>query len=365
MSLASRRSDGCRRAVEGLSAHHVPGVSAHESPLRLASNECPEPPLPAVLAAARDALSDLNRYPDPKNERLRAALAQRYAVPTTSIAIGNGSADLLLAAGDALLEPGVDYVCAWPTFGLFRELAARTGATARLVPLNRDHEHDLAAMVYALTERTRLLLVCNPNNPTSTALPLAALAQLLAAVPREVCVIIDEAYIEYATLDPADASVALLATYSNLVILRTFSKVYGLSALRVGYALAGSEAFVQALDRVRQPFFCNAVAQAAALEALKHGEAIAARRAAAIQARETLRLGLCELGLVAAPSQTNFVWCELPEHVPSEQDLVRGLAEHGVLVRPGSGLGRPGALRVSCGTPDQNARFLKVLSQLL
>lgn len=363
MSLARRRAGASQNSGDGsdLCAQHHQSAS----PLRLASNECPEPPIPAVLEAARAVLLELNRYPDPKCERLRSALAERYDVPSDRIAIGNGSADILLATGDALLEPGAEYVCAWPTFGLFRELAARTGATARLVPLNHNNEHDLPAMLAAITDRTRLLLVCNPNNPTSTALPLAALAQLLAAVPPEIHVLIDEAYIEYSSLDPLDASLALLRMRERLVILRTFSKVYGLSALRVGYALAGTEAVVQALDRVRQPFFSNAVAQAAAIEALAHRDVIAARVEAAVHARAALTRGLRGLGIEPATSQANFVWFELPENAPSEQAVVAGLAEQGVLVRTGSGLGRPGAVRVSCGTPAENARFLAVLAQLL
>jgi histidinol-phosphate aminotransferase len=317
------------------------------------------------MEAARAALANLTRYPDPKSEQLRAALAQRYAVPIERIAIGNGSADILLATGDALLTPDTEHVCAWPTFGLFRELASRTGATARLVPLNHNKVHDLEAMLRAVTERTRLLLLCNPNNPTSTALPSAALAQFIAAVPPNVQVIVDEAYIEYSTLDHPDASLALLGTRRNLVFLRTFSKVYGLSALRIGYALAGTDAFVQALDRVRQPYYSNAVAQAAALEALKHRDAIGARIEAAVRGRAVLTQGLRALGISAAASQANFVWFELPSHAASEQDVVRGLAELGVLVRPGSDLDQAGALRVTCGTPLQNARFLHALSQLI
>jgi histidinol-phosphate aminotransferase len=329
----------------------------------LASNESPDPPLPSVVRAAQRALEGANRYPDPSNSGLKQALSKRYGVPPARIAIGNGSCDILLAAGDALLEPGAEFVYAWPSFSVYPHLAAASGASAITVPL-RDDFHDLDAMAVEITAATRLVIVCNPNNPTSTALPYAEIAAFLERVPRHIAVIVDEAYCEFNLLDDPDTTLDLLDKHSNLVLLRTFSKVYGLCGLRVGFALCGSEDFPRAVDQVRQPFFCNAAAQAAAIEALKHQDAVAERVERAIVARVEIESGLNELGIEPAPSQTNFCWFDLPED-SDEQAVVAGLAERGVLVRAGGALGRPGALRVTYGTPVQNARFLDALAQVL
>ena len=232
------------------------------------------PAAAAVVDAITRTLGSLNRYPDPSNARLRRALSDRYGVPASRIAIGNGSCDILLAAGDALLEPGAELVHAWPSFSVYPHLEAASGARAVRVPLDADDRHDLDAMLAEITVATRLVIVCNPNNPTSTALALDAIADFVARVPRHVAVILDEAYCEFSTLDDPDASIDLLRDHANLVLLRTFSKVYGLCGLRVGFALCGDEGFVRAVDQVRQPFFCNAAAQAAAIEALRHQDAV-------------------------------------------------------------------------------------------
>src|SRR3954452_22728765 len=251
---------------------------ASEGPVaKLASNESPYPPIPAVIEAVTNALSGLNRYPDPTNAALRRRLSDLHDVPPQRIAIGNGSCDVLLAAGEALLEPGAEIVYAWPSFSIYPHLAAASGARAIEVALDAEQRHDLDAMAAELNAATRLLIVCNPNNPTSTALPLDAITEFLKGIPRHVCVVLDEAYVEFSLLqDPAD-SVDLLKRFPNLVLLRTFSKIYGLCGLRVGYALCGSEELRTAVDQVRQPFFCNAAAQAAALEALNHQDEVAKR----------------------------------------------------------------------------------------
>jgi histidinol-phosphate aminotransferase len=336
----------------------------------LASNESPYPPLPEVVEAVTAVLGGLNRYPDPTNSKLRRALSDRYGVPAARIAIGNGSCDVLLAAGEALLEPGAEVVYAWPSFSVYPHLAAASGATAVTVPVNERDEHDLDAMAAEITAATRLVLVCNPNNPTSTAVPFDAIAAFLERVPRHVCVILDEAYCEFNTLDDPDTTLDLLKRHTNLVLLRTFSKVHGLCGLRVGFGLCGSEEFVTAVNQVRQPFFCNAAAQAAAIEALRHQDEVNARVERTIVARLEIEDGLRALGIEVAESQANFCWLHLP--VPEGEDaaevegrIVSGLADRGVLVRAGSALGRVGALRVTYGTPAQNTRFLSELGALL
>jgi histidinol-phosphate aminotransferase len=285
-------------------------------------------------------------------------------VPAQRIAIGNGSCDVLLAAGEALLEPGAELVYAWPAFSVYPHLAAASGARAIEVPLDAGQRHDLAAMRQEITVATRLVLVCNPNNPTSTALPLGEIADFVADVPRHVCVILDEAYVEFNLLQDPDESVALLERHPNLVLLRTFSKVYGLCGLRVGYALCGSESFRTAVDQVRQPFFCNAAAQAAALESLDHTDEVTKRVERNLAERIALSEGLRGLGIQPADSQANFVWFDLGEG-RSEPDVMRGLAERGILVRAGGALGRAGALRVTVGTQAENERFLEALAALL
>ena len=330
----------------------------------MASNESPYPPVPAVVEAITKSLSGLNRYPDPTNAALRRKLADRHGVPATRIAIGNGSCDILLAAGEALLEPGAELVYAWPSFSIYPHLAAASGARAIEVPVDAEHRHDLEAMLKEVTVATRLVIVCNPNNPTSTALPLDEVAAFVADVPRHVCVILDEAYVEFSLLQDPDDSLALLDKHPNLVLLRTFSKVYGLCGLRVGYGLAGSEEFRTAVDQVRQPFFCNAAAQAAALEALNHQDEVARRVERNLAERIGLEEGLRELGIEPADSQANFLWLHLGED-RDEPEIVRELAQRGVLVRAGSALGREGALRVTVGTQAENERFLEALGALL
>ena len=221
----------------------------------LASNESPEAPLPEVVEAAQRAVAGANRYPDPSASLLRSRLSDRYGVRGSRIALGNGSCEILLAAGQALLEPGAELLDAWPSFSMYPQLAAASGARAVTVPVNDRHEHDLDAMLGEITAATRLVIVCNPNNPTSTALPFERIRAFVSRCPSHVAVIVDEAYCEYSTLDDPDATLDLLDDHPNLVLLRTFSKVYGLAGLRVGFGLCGSEDFVGAVNQVRQPFF--------------------------------------------------------------------------------------------------------------
>ena len=332
--------------------------------VRLASNESPYPPLPEVREAVERALGTLNRYPDPSSSLLRRRLSERYGVPQSRIAIGNGSCDVLHAAGEALLEPGAELVYAWPSFSVYPHLSAASGARAITVPLDERECHDLPAMLREITVATRMVIVCNPNNPTSTALPLAQIAAFLEEVPPHVCAIVDEAYCEFNLLDDPDASVELLERHPNLMLLRTFSKVHGLCGLRVGFGLCGSDALPRALDQVRQPFFCNALAQAAAVEALAHQDAVIDRVARNVAERISVDERLHALGLDPAQSQANFCWFHLGEG-RDEQQVLKGLQERGVLVRAGTALGGEGALRVTYGTSEENERFLTALAEVL
>jgi histidinol-phosphate aminotransferase len=331
----------------------------------LASNESCFAPLPSVVDAAAGALAGAHRYPDPSYAPLRRALADRYGIPPGRIALGNGSCDILLAAGEALLEPGAEVVYAWPAFSVYPHLAAASGARAIEVPLDAEDRHDLGAIAIEVTVATRLVLVCNPNNPTSTAVSLEEVEALLRRVPSHVCVILDEAYGEFSlTLGDTYASLDLLRRYPNLVLLRTFSKVYGLAGLRVGYALCGAEDFRIAVDQVRQPFYLNAAAQIAAIEALRHQDEVERRVTETIANRLEMEDRVRALGVWVAESDANFIWLHLPDEV-EEADVVSGLRDRGVLVRAGTSLGRPSALRVTVGTERENGRFTDALEAVL
>ena len=331
----------------------------------LASNESHFAPLPEVVEAAQRVLGGTNRYPDPSYSALRRAVSERYGIPPERVALGNGSCDILLSAGEALLEPGAEIVYAWPAFSVYPHLAAASGARAIEVPLDREDCHDLDAIAAEVTVATRLVLICNPNNPTSTSVGLELVESFLERVPRHVCVILDEAYCEFALkLGDSYASVELLRRHPNLVLLRTFSKVYGLAALRAGYALCGSEDFRVAVDQTRQPFYLNVAAQAAAVEALRHQDEVERRVTQTIAARLSLEEEVRGLGLWVARSDANFIWVRLPEE-SDEGEVVKGLIERGVLVRAGESLGREGALRVTVGTAEENGRFARALRAVL
>jgi histidinol-phosphate aminotransferase len=330
--------------------------------VKLASNETPWKPHPAVLEAVQRELESLNRYPDPDKAELRRRLADRYEVQAGRVAIGNGSCEILLAAADALLEPGAEIVYAWPAFSMYPHLAAMSGARAMAVPLDADGRHDLDAMAREVTVATRMLLVCNPNNPTATALPIGEIDAFVADLPRHVCVVIDEAYVEFNTIQDPDESLPLLDKHPNLVLLRTFSKVYGLCGLRVGYAL-GSEDFRLAVDRIRQPFSVNSLALAAATEALRHQDEVASRVERVAVERMHMEEALLERGLETTDSQANFSWVSLGDR--DEADVLKGLSQRGVIVRGGAALGAEGHIRVTYGTRAENDAFLAALDEAL
>jgi histidinol-phosphate aminotransferase len=244
---------------------------------------------------------------------------------------------------------------------MYPYLAPLSGAREIVVPLAEGDAHDLEAMRAEVTAATQLLIVCNPNNPTGTHIPANGIAEFLGDVPEHVTVILDEAYVEFQLHDDPDATVDLRRDFPNLVLLRTFSKAYGLAGLRVGYALC-SPAFRAAVDAVRQPFSVNAVAQAAGAEAIRHQDDVAMRVERTIVERVVLQEGVRELGLETPESHANFAWIDLGD--ADEGDVVAALSEQGIVVRAGTPLGGPGHIRVTFGTPEQNARFLQALGEL-
>jgi histidinol-phosphate aminotransferase len=346
----------------GVPTGQAPEAVAAGGIAQLASNESPFPPHPKVVEAIREVAAAMNRYPDPGATLLRRRIAERYETEPGRVAIGNGSCELLLAAAEALCEPGAEIVYAWPAFSMYPHLAALTGAREIRVPLDGDQRHDLDAMAAEVTAATQLVLVCNPNNPTATHLPAIRIAEFCERLPNHVTIALDEAYVEFQTDDDPDATVDLLRRFPNLVLLRTFSKCYGLAGLRVGFAL-GSAKFRAAVDAVRQPFSVNAVAQAAAAEAILHADDVVRRVEGTIAERIRVEEALAELEVETAATQANFSWIDLGE--ADEEEMVTGLAERQIAVRRGTPLGGPGHIRVTYGTHEENDRFLTALAELL
>jgi histidinol-phosphate aminotransferase len=346
--------------VAGAPAGKAPESIADEGIAQLASNESPWGPHAEVVEAIARAASAAHRYPDPAGSLLRRRIAERCEVEPGSVALANGSCELLLAAALALCEPGAEIVYAWPSFSIYPYLAPLSGAREIRVPLAEGDVHDLDAMLTEITAATQLVVVCNPNNPTSTHIPAARIAEFLAEVPDHVTVVVDEAYVEFQLHDDPDATLDLRRDFPNLVCLRTFSKVYGLAGLRVGYGI-GSARFRGAVDAVRQPFSVNAIAQAAAAEAIRHGDDVTRRVERTIMERVMVQEGVRELGLETPDSHANFSWVDLGD--ADEDEVVAKLGEAGILVRPGTPLGGPGHIRVSYGTPDENRRFLEALGE--
>jgi len=346
----------------GVPTGQAPEAIAAGGIAQLASNESSFPPHPKVVEAIRAAAAAMNRYPDPDATLLRRRIAERYETEPGRVAVGNGSCEILLAAAEALCEPGAEIVYAWPSFSMYPYLAALSGAREIRVPLAEGEVHDLDAMAAEATAATQLVIVCNPNNPTATHLPAAEVATFCERIPAHVTIALDEAYVEFQTDDDPDATIDLLAEFPNLVVLRTFSKVYGLAGLRVGFAI-GSAKFRAAVDAVRQPFSVNALAQAAAAEAILHQDDVAQRVERTLVERVRVEECLRGLGLHTAETQANFSWIDLGD--TDEKEVVDALAERQIAVRPGRPLGDSGHIRVSYGTPQENERFLTAIGELL
>jgi histidinol-phosphate aminotransferase len=350
--------------------YYEPGTSLEEATARaetpdavkLASNESPYPPHAKVVEAIAAAASDLHRYPDPEARVLRRRIAERHDGEPGRIAVGNGSCEILLAAAVALCEHGAELVYAWPAFSIYPYLAPLSGAREIRVGLDSDERHDLDAIAAEITAATQLAIVCNPNNPTGTYVGAQRVGAFLEQVPAHVTVILDEAYIEYQVSDDPDTTTDLLAAFPNLVLLRTFSKCYGLAGIRVGYGLCSPQ-FRAAVDAVRQPFSVNAIAQAAGAEAILHQDDVAERVEKTLVERVFVEEGLREIGFATAETEANFSWVDLGDR--DEAELTESLARAGVAVRPGTPLGGPGHLRVTYGRRSENERFLSALGDAI
>jgi len=327
--------------------------------VKLASNENPRGPSAAVRTAIADATNDLSRYPDGNGFALKAALAERYGVSPDGIVLGNGSNDVLELVTQAFLRPGDHAVYSRHAFAVYPLAVQARGATGIEVPA-RDYGHDLPAMRAAITPATRVVFVANPNNPTGTWIAPDVLEAFIASIPADVLVVLDAAYDEY--LEPAQHAplAGWTQTYANLIVSRTFSKAYGLAALRVGYGIMNA-GVAGMLNRVRQPFNVNALAQAAALAALADTGYVDESRALNRAGMREIENGARALGLAFVPSHANFLLLR----VGDADRVYRRLLEQGVIVRPVANYALPEHLRVTVGLPAENRRFLDALRSAL
>jgi histidinol-phosphate aminotransferase len=328
--------------------------------IKLASNENPYGCSPAVKEAIINELGHLAVYPDGYARLLREKVAAHLGVKETQLIFGNGSDEVVQIISRAFLSAGTNTVMAAPTFPQYRHNAVIEGAEIREIPLVNGR-HDLEAMLAAVDEKTRVVWICNPNNPTGTYVTEQELQSFLKRVPKHVLVVLDEAYYEYVMADDYPQTVPLLAQYDNLMILRTFSKAYGLAALRVGYGIA-SEALIQGMEPAREPFNTSSVAQAAAVAALDDQAFI---RACSEKNREGLEMfyRFCdENGLRYYPSQTNFI---LIDFTIEGNEVFQYLLERGIIVRSGNALGFPTSVRITVGSKEQNERVISALAQMI
>jgi histidinol-phosphate aminotransferase len=327
--------------------------------VKLASNENPRGPSPAVRAAIAAATEDLSRYPDGNGFALKSVLAARYAVAADQIVLGNGSNDILELVTQAFLSPGDAAVYSRHAFAVY-PLATQARGAHGIEVAAIDFGHDLAAMRRAITPKTRVVFVANPNNPTGTWIAPAALGAFVASVPEDVLVVLDEAYNEYLPPERHAPSAAWVGAYPNLIVSRTFSKAYGLAALRIGYGIMHPKV-ADMLNRVRQPFNVNALAQAAAVAALTDAAYVDESRALNDAGMRQLETGVQALGLAFVPSHANFLLVKVGDGGRTYERLLA----QGVIVRPVSNYGLPEWLRVTIGLPHENERFLAALPAAL
>ncbi|MET8147477.1 histidinol-phosphate transaminase [Actinoplanes sp. NPDC049668] len=318
--------------------------------IKLASNEVPFGPLPGVAEAVAKAVTESHRYPDMGVIALRGRLAERYGVDPDRIVTGCGSVALAEHLAKATCLPGDEIVYSWRSFEAYPIIAAGVGATSIRVPNTPEHGHDLQAMADAITDRTRLVIVCNPNNPTGTSVRRQELDRFLSRVPSDVLVVLDEAYREFVTDEQVPDGLEAYGDRANVVVLRTMSKAWGLAGLRVGFLVAQPEV-AAAIRKVLTPFSTSAVAQAAALAALDAEAEVTRRCALVITERERVTEALRKLYPDVPTSQSNFVWLPLGD---GALDFGAACEKQGVIVRPFAGDG----VRVTIGTPEENDAFL-------
>jgi histidinol-phosphate aminotransferase len=329
--------------------------------VKIASNENPQGPSPKAVAAMHEKLGEMNRYPDGAAWELRAKLAERFGVETGQFVFGCGADEILELLAKSFLGPGDEVVYAWPSFAMYPVVVGGMGAASVQVPLDNDLTHDLPAILRAITSRTKMVVLCNPNNPTGTSFGKLAFDRFVASLPDELILVVDEVYIEFARRDDFPDTLPLLASRPGTISIRSFSKLYGLAGLRIGYGICDFE-LAAILDRARHPFNVSRLAEigaVAALEDTAHVESTLAQNSAGA---ELLTRELSGLGLQVGSTDTNFILVRAD--MPGVEIYERLLRE-GVIVRPLPGTGLDNHVRITIGTPAENERLLKGLRKLL
>lgn len=328
--------------------------------IKLASNENPLGPSPRAVEAISNMLSQIHLYPDANCFELKERLASIYDMPAAGILLGNGSDELLKLLAETFLQPGDQVIYAKPTFSEYEFSALVMGAECIEVPLD-GFTHDLQAMVDAITPKTKMIIVCNPNNPTGTIVNARQLQEFMEQIPDEVLVVFDEAYSEYIESQEFSSGLKYVKEGRNVLVLHTFSKIYGLAALRVGYALTTTP-IAQAVERVMEPFNVNSPAQVGALAALDDQEHVQKSQALNNQGKQYLYGQLERMGIKYVPTEANFIFLDTGTDC---HEVFKALLQLGVIVRKGSVFGFPNYIRVTVGTAEQNQRFINSLQQVL
>lgn len=340
---------------------YVPGKPVEElerelgitDSIKLASNESPLGPSPLALKVLHDGIDDLNRYPDGSCYYLKDKLSSKLGVSPDEILFGNGSNEIIELAVRTFLSPGDEAIMAHPSFVVYPTVTQAAGGRNMVVPL-KDHRHDLEAMASSITDKTKIIFIANPNNPTGTINSIAEMDAFMKKVPEDVLVIVDEAYYEYVTSADYADSMEYLSGGRQILILRTFSKIFGLAGLRIGYGIAGSS-IIEEMNKVRQPFNVNSLAQRAAMAALEDNEHFKKAREINEEGKRYLYNEFESLGIDFIPTEANFIYLILNDDTAPQ--LYSDLLKKGVIIRP---MGSR-ELRVTIGLPEENSRFIEAL----
>lgn len=332
------------------------------SVIKLASNENPLGPSPKAIDAIQNALIQLYLYPDDNAYDLRNAIAKHHNVSEDQIVLGNGGAELIKMMAMTFLNPGDEVLLGTPSFGIYREDIKQMGVPFHEVLLDRDFNYDLEAFCAAMNTKTKLVIICSPNNPTGTIVTRDKFEKFLSIVPKTVLIVIDEAYFDFVDSIDYPNGLSYICQYPNLFVLRTFSKNYGLAGIRVGYGIANSE-IVFYMNKVRVLFNVNSLAQVAAIAALQDKEHLEASKMLVLKEKEFLYREFSLIELKYIPTYANFIAVEVPRKFNGDDKaLCSALLRHGIIVRPGSDQKMPGYLRITIGTRQMNEKLLEVLT---